>query len=75
MAEMTLDNLKRHIDRYGPEGVMETARDSGFPITALVELQAKIDAIPSRRRKVRHRKSVEARVRSWLGLPEEETSE
>ena len=71
-AEITLDNLKRHIEKYGPDGVMETARDYGFSVAALCELQVTIDRLPTKRFKVKHRKTVEQRVRSWLGLPEEE---
>jgi hypothetical protein len=67
---MTLDNLYRHLDRHGPVGVMEAARDEGWPLETLCLIQERIDA---RTPRVKHRKTVEARVRSWLGLPEEET--
>lgn len=69
MAELNLDNLNRHLDKYGPDGVMEAARDAGFTLASLVALQERIDRLP---RQPRHRKSAEARVRRWLGLPEEE---
>jgi len=72
MAELTIDNLQRHLVRYGPDGVMETARDQGYPLAVLVDLQERIDALTPR---VRHRKSTEARVRAWLGLPDEEETD
>jgi len=71
VAELTFENLLKHLDRYGPDGVMDTARDAGISFAKLCELQIAIDR---RTPRVKHRKTVEARVRSWLGLPEEEAA-
>lgn len=71
MAELTQDNLMKTIEKYGPDGVLEVARDAGFPLTSLIALQEHIDSQP---RAPRHRKTAEARVRAWLGLPEEEAA-
>ena len=65
MPAITLDNLLRHLEKHGPEGILETARDAGLPFQELVTIQERIDGLPRRRR---HRKSAEERIRTWLGL-------
>lgn len=69
IREITHAGLVKHLDRFGPDGVMETARDTGCTIAELTDLQTRIDALTPR---VKHRKSAEARVRTWLGLDEQE---
>lgn len=72
MAALTFENLTKHLEKHGPDQVMETARDYGFTIAELVALQEMIDRLPTKRFRVKHRKTAEQRVRSWLGLDEEE---
>lgn len=68
-----LARLKRHVDRYGPESVMETGAES-LDFDELCELQRHVDE-DERRRQGRwaknHRLSVEERVRRLLGVEEE----
>jgi hypothetical protein len=68
IAELTLDNLHRTIEKYGPEGVLETARDAGFSFADLVALQERIDRLPRTRKQ---RRTAEERVRTFLGLDDE----
>ena len=71
MREVTVKDFLKHLERFGPDGVLEGARDHGLNIAELVQLQEAIDARP---RSPKHRKSAEARVRDFLGLPEEEAA-
>jgi len=66
VAALNFENLLKTIDRFGPEGVLDAAREAGLPLEQLVRLQEAIDKLP---RQPRRRSSAEARVRTWLGLP------
>jgi len=69
----TLKALKKHADRYGYDGVMETAVDLGLNEEQLIELQEHIDEIVSRDRWApKRRLSAETRVRRLLGVEESE---
>lgn len=67
--EPGIEDFLKHLKRYGPEGVLDAARDAGLTISELVQIQDAIDKLP---RQPRHRKTAEARVRTWLGLDKEE---
>ena len=51
--------------------MLDAARDAGLSIKELTKLQEQIDALTPR---VRHRKTAEARVRTWLGLDKEDAA-
>ena len=65
--QLTLKHFAKHVERYGAEGVMDTARDH-LGLAELIVLQQQIDELTPR---VKHRKTAERRVRDWLGLTEE----
>lgn len=75
--EVNLASLKKHIDRFGTEGVMLTAatfhHEGVLSFQEVIELQKLVDeATPRRRNQRGPRLTVETRVRRLLGLPEEE---
>lgn len=80
MADL-LAKLKRHADRYGPEGVMEAARtasdfhDGQLEFDELVELQTHIDGLSAGDKWAKkHRLSAETRVKRLLGIDETEAA-
>jgi hypothetical protein len=71
-----VDSYLRHIKKFGPEGVLEAARDAGLPISELVMIQTSIDAREDaqagRFGKKKRRLSAEQRVKRFLGIADEE---
>jgi hypothetical protein len=74
-----LETYKRHADRFGPDGVVETAAAAGLTLADLVTLQQHVDELeaPIRRKRGqgKHRLTAEARVKRLLGIPEETESQ
>jgi hypothetical protein len=69
----TLQNLKKHAKRFGSDGVMEAAVESGLPFEELVELQKHIDALHAEDKWAKKpRLTAETRVKRMLGIEEAE---
>ena len=83
MAEtrFTLESAKRHIDRFGPDAVMDTAIESyhagTMTLADLCSLQTHIDEHEKKKNRWarKHRKTVEQRVKQLLGISDEKESE
>lgn len=71
---MTVEKLVRHAQRFGTEGVIDTAVEGRVPFEELVRLLTALDEIDQNqrgRRYVKPRKTVEERVKKLLGIEEE----
>ena len=64
---VTMERMVKHLNRFGPEGIMEIAVFH-LDFDQLLELQALAD---EKTPKLKHRKSVHTRVELLCGIPEE----
>lgn len=69
----TLERFKKHVEKFGPDGVMETAAKR-LAYDELVTLQETCDAAERAKTRFpkRTRKTAEQKVRELLGLTDEE---
>lgn len=73
--------LLRHAQRFGTEGVIETAVESRFSVERLASLIEKLDAIEYERDQRRfktvkkHRLTYEERAKRALGISDEEDNQ
>lgn len=73
----TLESYKRHVQRFGTEGVMDTAADD-LNFEQLVELQILCNDKDRAKRpfaRVRTRVTAEQQVKKLLGLTDEEPAQ
>jgi hypothetical protein len=72
MGNTTTRDLKRHVDRFGADGVMDAGKILGLELEDLIELQVHIDNHHAKSAwNPKPRFSAETRVRRYLGLDKE----
>lgn len=74
MGVLNLQGLLKHLDKYGEDGVLETAVDE-YKVGRMTfeELATILVAIDKLHPRVKHRKTTEQRLKALLGIKEEDS--